>query len=68
VRNTFLLERIRALLPECDVNVEPRADMLEAMMIAWLAFMRIEKRPVVLKAITGACSNRILGAVWAGIL
>jgi anhydro-N-acetylmuramic acid kinase len=65
-KNAFLVERIRTLLPECDVGIEKRADMLEAMMVAWLAFMRIHDRPVALKEITGARSDRILGAVWRG--
>lgn len=64
-KNTFLLERIQALLPSVEVSIAPNADYIEAMAFAWLAYKRIHKEKVNLKDVTGARKNTILGALYA---
>ncbi len=63
-KNSFLIERIRAMMPNVEVLVAKQGDMLEAMMIAWLAYKRLHKEPVDLKDITGAGVNAILGGLY----
>jgi anhydro-N-acetylmuramic acid kinase len=64
-KNAFLVERIKALLPEVEVNIAPNADEIEAMTFAWLAYKRVHKEKVNLKDVTGAKDNTILGAIYA---
>ncbi len=63
-KNSFLVERIRAMMPNVEVLIAQHGDMLEAMMIAWLAYKRLHKKPVDLKDVTGARVNAILGGLY----
>ncbi len=63
-RNGLLVERIAALMPNVQVGVMEEAEHLEAMMMAWLAYKRMHNEPVVLKDVTGAQTNTILGGVY----
>ena len=63
-QNGFLVERIAALMPNVQVGVMEQADSLEAMMMAWLAYKRMQNEPVELKDVTGAQENTILGGVY----
>jgi anhydro-N-acetylmuramic acid kinase len=64
-KNSFLVERIAALMPNIQVGVMEQAESLEAMMMAWLAYKRLHNEHVHLKEVTGARQNGILGAVYA---
>jgi anhydro-N-acetylmuramic acid kinase len=64
VKNSFLVERIAALMPNVQVGIMEQADWLEAMMMAWLAYKRIHEEPVDLKDVTGAKANTVLGAIF----
>jgi anhydro-N-acetylmuramic acid kinase len=63
-KNSFLVERIKALMPNVEVAIAQNADTLEAMAFAWLAYKRIHKEVVNLKDVTGASDNTILGAIY----
>ena len=63
--NTFLVERIAALMPNVQVGVMAEAAYLEAMMMAWLAYKRLHHEYVLLKEVTGAKANAVLGGVYA---
>ncbi len=63
-KNSFLVERIKALMPNIEVAIAQNADEIEAMTFAWLAYKRIHKEVVNLKDVTGASDNAILGAVY----
>ena len=63
-KNGFLTERIAALMPNVQVGVMEQADSLEAMMMAWLAYKRLHNEHVLLKEVTGASRNSILGGVY----
>ena len=63
-KNSFLVERIAALMPNIQVGVIAQADALEAMMMAWLAYKRVHKEPVALKDVTGATQDTVLGAIY----
>jgi len=64
-KNFFLVERIKALMPNVEVAITKNADEIEAMTFAWLAYKRIHKEEVNLKDVTGARKNSILGAIYA---
>ncbi len=64
-QNSFLVERIKALMPNVEVAIAANADMIEAMTFAWLAYKRVHKEEVNLKDVTGASDNAILGGVYA---
>jgi len=64
-KNSFLVERIKALMPNVEVAIAQNADEIEAMTFAWLAYKRIHKEKVNLKDVTGASDNAILGGVYA---
>jgi anhydro-N-acetylmuramic acid kinase len=64
-KNTFLVERIKALMPNIEVAIAQNADEIEAMTFAWLAYKRVHKEKVNLKDVTGARENTILGAIYA---
>jgi len=64
-KNSFLVERINAHMPNTEVLIAQNADMIEAMTFAWLAYKRIHKENVALKEVTGASKNALLGAVYA---
>jgi anhydro-N-acetylmuramic acid kinase len=63
-KNTFLVERLKILMPNVEVAIASNADMIEAMTFAWLAYKRLHKELVNLKDVTGASSNAILGALY----
>ncbi len=63
-RNSFLVERIKVMMPNIEVVIAENTDSLEAMAFAWLAYMRIHKEPVDLKDVTGAKENSILGGLY----
>ena len=64
-KNSFLVERIKALMPNVEIAIAQNADEIEAMTFAWLAYKRIHKEKVNLKDVTGASDNAILGGVYA---
>ena len=63
-KNRFLVERLKALMPNIEVRIADNADELEAMTFAWLAYKRIHKEKVNLKEVTGARENAILGGIY----
>jgi len=63
-KNSFLVERIKALMPNVEVAIAQNADEIEAMTFAWLAYKRIHKEKVNLKDVTGASENTILGGIY----
>ena len=63
-KNSFLIERIKALMPNVEVAIAQNADEIEAMTFAWLAYKRIHKEVVNLKDVTGASANSVLGCVY----
>ena len=63
-KNSFLVERIKALMPNVEVAIAQNADEIEAMTFAWLAYKRVHKEVVNLKNVTGASDNTILGGIY----
>ena len=63
-KNSFLVERIKALMPNVEVAIAQNADEIEAMTFAWLAYKRLHKEVVNLKNVTGASKNTVLGCVY----
>ncbi len=63
-KNSFLVERIKVMMPNIEVVIVVNADSLEAMAFAWLAYKRIHKEPVDLRDVTGARENGMLGGVY----
>jgi len=63
-KNSFLVERIKALMPNVEVGIAENADDIEAMTFAWLAYKRLHKEVVNLKDVTGASGNAILGGLY----
>ena len=63
-KNSFLVERIKALMPNIEVAIAQNADEIEAMTFAWLAYKRIHNEKVNLKDVTGARENAVLGALY----
>ncbi|MCK5850259.1 MAG: anhydro-N-acetylmuramic acid kinase, partial [Kiritimatiellae bacterium] len=64
-KNSFLVERIKVLLPHVEVTIAQDADYIEAMTFAWLAYKRIHLEEVALKEVTGARKNTLLGGLYA---
>lgn len=70
--HTFLLDRLRANLEESNtpVRVEVGSDVLvsykEAMLMAFLGVLRVEKIPTVLHSVTGARRATVNGAIYHG--
>ena len=64
-KNSFLVERIKALMPNIEVVIAQNADELEAMTFAWLAYKRLHNEKVNLKDVTGASDNAVLGGIYA---
>lgn len=66
--NQFLIERIATNLPACTVQSSQGAgynpDTIEAMLFAWLAYQRIQQKPVALSNVTGATRDAVLGGIW----
>ena len=63
-KNSFLVDRIKAMMPNVEVLIARHGDMLEAMMMAWLAYKRVRSEKVELKDITGASANAVLGGLY----
>ena len=63
-KNSFLVERIKALMPNVEVAIASNADYIEAMTFAWLAYKRVHKEAVNLKDVTGASENAVLGGLY----
>jgi len=63
-KNSFLVERIKALIPNIEVAIATNADYIEAMTFSWLAYKRVHKEKVNLKDVTGASDNTILGGIY----
>ena len=64
-KNSFLVERIKALMPNVEVAIAQNPDEIEAMTFAWLAYKRIHNEKVNLKDVTGASDNAVLGGIYA---
>jgi len=64
-KNAFLVERIKALIPNVEVAIATNADQIEAMTFAWLAYKRMHNEKVNLKDVTGASDNAVLGGIYA---
>lgn len=68
VHNAALLQCLRALLPEMDVDSTERfqvsPDYLEAMMFAWLAEKSIHGQPLNMQSVTGAKRPAVAGVVY----
>ncbi len=64
-KNSFLVERIKVLMPNVEVAIAKYADQIEAMTFAWLAYKRIHNEKVNLKDVTGARENAVLGGIYA---
>jgi anhydro-N-acetylmuramic acid kinase len=64
-KNVFLVERIKALMPNVEVAIATNADYIEAMTFAWLAYKRMHNEKVNLKDVTGASDNAVLGGIYA---
>jgi len=63
-KNSFLVERIKALMPNVEVAIAANSDYIEAMTFAWLAYKRMHKEVVNLKDVTGSSDNAILGGIY----
>jgi anhydro-N-acetylmuramic acid kinase len=63
-KNSFLVERIKAFMPNVEVAIAQNADYIEAMTFAWLAYKRVHKEVVNLKDVTGASDNAVLGGIY----
>lgn len=63
--NTFLLERMRNLMPQCRIEVPDRkiVEYKEAIIFALLGYLRITKQVNTLASVTGASSNSIGGTL-----
>lgn len=66
--NTYLLERLAALMPELPIlttdSLGVPADWMEAMAFAWLAHCCLQEVPANRPEVTGARGLRVLGAVY----
>jgi anhydro-N-acetylmuramic acid kinase len=64
--NTFLMERIRAMLPDHSVVVPEKTlvDFKEALVFAWLGLLRFCDRPNILASVTGSSDDHSAGSVW----
>ncbi len=63
-KNSFLVDRIKTLMPNVEVAIAQNADYIEAMTFAWLAYKRVHKEAVNLKDVTGASDNAVLGGIY----
>lgn len=68
VHNTALVNTLRQLLPEMDIqsteSIHINPDYIEALLFAWLAKNTLSKTPLDLTEITGARYPTILGAIY----
>jgi anhydro-N-acetylmuramic acid kinase len=65
-KNTFLVDRLVTLLPEIDLTQPGKnwIDFKEAMMIAYMGYLRLNEKQNVLASVTGADRNSIGGAIY----
>jgi len=67
-RNDFLRQRISALSPHRRISVTDElgiaAEAVEAAAFAWLAARTLAREPGNLPRVTGACGERVLGAIY----
>lgn len=66
--NTYLMQRLQALLPAWEVGSSAQAGLpplqVEAAAFAWLACRTVHRQPGSLQSVTGAQGARVLGAVY----
>jgi len=66
--NSFVMQRLAALLPDCRLNTTAalglHPDWVEATAFAWLARETLEGRPGNLPGVTGARRPVVLGAIY----
>ena len=66
--NSFVMQRLAALLPGCRLNTTAalglHPDWVEATAFAWLARETLEGRPGNLPGVTGASRPAVLGAIY----
>ena len=66
--NTYLMERLQALLPGISVASSAQFGLpplqVEATAFAWLAYKTLQRETASAKEVTGARGNRILGAIY----
>lgn len=69
--NTFLMQRLKEVLKEQDVEVivpdDPIIKYKEALIMALIGVLRWREENNVLASVTGASRNSIGGAVWLGL-
>jgi anhydro-N-acetylmuramic acid kinase len=65
-KNTFLIEKIRSLLPNCDVNVPSESVLAfkEALIFAFLGVLRVRNEANCLADVTGANTDSCGGAIY----
>jgi anhydro-N-acetylmuramic acid kinase len=61
--NQLLVERLGDMLPSVRLEIAEEGPWIEAMMMAWLAYLRIHRHAVALSGVTGARHDAILGGV-----
>ena len=66
--NHFFMRRLQALMPKVQIQTTDALGIpvmqVEAAAFAWLAKQCVERVPLSLEKITGACGFRVLGAVY----
>ena len=67
-RNRFLMHRLIAKLPDCEVTTTEAVGVdpawVEAWAFAWLAEQTVVGRPGNVPEVTGACGYRVLGGIY----
>jgi anhydro-N-acetylmuramic acid kinase len=67
-RNRFLMHRLIAKLPDCEVTTTEAVGVdpawVEAWAFAWLAEQTVAGRPGNVPEVTGACGYRVLGGIY----
>jgi len=63
--NSFLMKRINALSPNATIVIPDKKiiDYKEALLMAYLGYLRIKEKPNVLSSVTGARKDSIGGAI-----
>ena len=67
--NLFLINRMRALIPNCHIIVPDKTlvSFKEGLLLALLGLLRLNNQVNVLKNVTGCSSDHIGGAIYQGI-
>jgi len=63
-KNAFLVERIKALMPNVEVAIATNADQIEAMTFAWLAYKRMHNEKVNLKYLSSDLAKREIASIY----